>query len=289
MIAYTGLAGSGKTYHMAEVCQKVLASGSECFGTTPFQGARLLDNHRQLLRIENAHIFFDEWHQDHDAKAWYNLDPVLRHIVSQHRKYKLTIHWSSQHFLFMDSFIRRETDFVWDHEAINRDPMTGRSKITFPRLGIYGLHRAIQYPALEVELKHRRPVVLSKRIFTIRKKIFDTYDSYKKIMLNASQVTDEEIAAITDPYKAEVIEKVEQGMSTVQAIRTLPKGLFSSDGNMKATKPTVDNHGGLVPEQDSFDDDDESEDAIKSAERNEQPEDLRPAMEVANPIKNSRR
>jgi len=212
MIAYTGLDGSGKTYHMAEVAKSAIEKGIDVFATTPFKGARLLENERQLIRIENAHIFFDEWHQDHDAKEWWSLDPVVRHIVTQHRKYNLVIHWSAQHFFFMDAFIRRETSFVWDHEALFRDKNTGRSRICFnlPFIGaIKGLHRAYKYHALEIELKHRKPKILEKKLFFVQPSVYNTYDSYKKIALTSKQLTDDELFLIKDPYNAPIITDVE--------------------------------------------------------------------------------
>jgi len=250
IIAYTGLDGSGKTYHMAEVCRQVLNAGLDCFGTTPFQGARLLENERQLLRIENAHIFFDEWHQDHNAKEWFNLDPVLSHIVTQHRKYNLVIHWSAQAFGFMDSFIRKETMFVWDHEALFRDPNTGRSKIVgkLPFIGKFnGLHKAIKYPAWEIELKHRKPKVLASRHFLIRENVYTTYDSYKKIMLTSKQVSDSELEAITDPYNAEVIKDV-ASVSHVKHKRAVPDDILSSD-------PTEDSYTHSIAKEGTLDND----------------------------------
>jgi len=285
MIAYTGLDGSGKTYHMAEVCQNNIRAGIDCFGTTEFQGARLLENHRQLLRINNAHVFFDEWHQDHDAKQWFNLDPVLRHIITQHRKYNLVIHWSAQSFHFMDSFVRRETMFVWEHEALYRDQHTGRSKIKgrIPFIGkVDGLHRAIKYPAWEVEQKHRRPEVLAKRTFFIRENVYKTYDSYKKIMLTSKQVSDNEIQAIRDPYTAAVIRQVGKG-SKVKAKRDVPAALLA------AAQPPINGKSDLVAEQSSLDDHEQAESRIKLAERQENTDNLSTLLKVRDPSKKTSR
>jgi len=282
IIAYVGLDGSGKTYHMAEVAQRMLKSGIDVFGNIAFDGGRLLENHRQLIRIENAHIFFDEWHQDHDAKQWYNLDPVLRHIVTQHRKYKLVIHWSAQSFFFMDSYVRRETTFVWDHEALFRDPDNGRSKVCakLPFIGeIKGLHRAIKYPAWEVELKHRHPKILEKKTFFIRRDVFESYDSYKKIMLSSSQVTDAELQAITDPYAAPKIENVHE-----VAAHTLAKR--DATILMTAPDPSEDKDANLIREEYRFDRDNERENDVKLIQGNERPDDFRSRVEVVDPIEN---
>jgi len=285
MIAYIGLDGSGKTYHMAEVCQKLVKQGIDCFGTTPFEGARLLENHRQLLRVDGGHIFFDEWHQDLDAREWYHLDPVLKHIITQHRKYNLVIHWSAQAYAFMDPYVRRETTFVWDHEALFRDAQSGRSRVSgrIPFLGeVRGLHRRIKYPAWEVELKHRRPQVLSSQYFFIREKVYRTYDSYKKIALTSKHVTDGEIDAIRDPYKAEVIRDV-KAVATVMHKRPVPDVLLTGPG---ATEQVQNKQRHLVGEQGRFDDDEQAEDRIELRERQENAQNLRAGLKVADPLKN---
>lgn len=282
IIAYTGLDGSGKTYHMAEVCQRMLAQGFDCFGSTPFAGARLLENHRQLIRIEKAHIFFDEWHQDHDAKEWYNLDPILRHIVTQHRKYKLVIHWSAQHFMFMDPYIRRETTFVWDHEALFRDPDSGISRIQFkiPYIGeVKGMHRAKKYAAWEIELKRRRPTVIEKKTFFIVPSVYNSYDSYKKIMLSAKHVSDADINAITDPYQTEKIDDPHQLAASIIHKRAL----------VAAANPSEDEECDLIAKQNALDGDNETQNNIELIERKNDADDLSASMEIRNPIENSGR
>lgn len=281
MIAYTGLDGSGKTYRMAQACQAALRAGMDCFSTTPMKGARLLDNHRQLLRIESAHIFFDEWHQDLDAREWYHLDPVLKHIITQHRKYNLVIHWSAQAWKFMDPYVRRETMFVWDHEALFRDPNTGRSRIVgwIPFIGkVYGLHRATKHPAWEIEISRRRPRVLATKRFFILPSVIETYDSYKKIMLTSKQVADSEIQAILDPYIASTITDIKQ-VETVKHKRAIPDALLAAPAN-----PGKDARPDLVGEQDALNDDEEAEDRVELSERQENADDGRAGMEVLNPV-----
>lgn len=283
MIAYTGLDGSGKTYHMAEVCQRMIAAGIDCFGSTPFAGARLLDSHRQLIRIERAHVFFDEWHQDHDAKGWYNLDPVLRHIITQHRKYKLVIHWSAQHFKFMDSYIRRETTFIWEHEALFRDADSGQSRVKFniPFFGkVEGMHRAWKYAALEAELGHRRPKILEKKTFFINPAVYNSYDSYKKILLTSQHVSDDEMQAIKDPYTAEKIVSCELA----------PKIEHKRNATiLLAANPAEDRDADFVPEKNRFDGDEQPDDDIKLPERKKYADYLCTGLEIPNPFENLRR
>lgn len=228
IIAYVGLDGSGKTYHMAETAQNLIKKKIDVFGTTPFKGGRVLENERQLMRIQNAHVFFDEWHQDHDAKEWYQMDPVLKHIVSQHRKYGLVIHWSAQNWFFMDAFIRRETAFVWEHEAMFRDRMSGRSRIrgTLPFIGRFdGLSRAFKYAGMEAELRHRKPIILERRHMLFKESIYRTYDSYKTIALSSKQISDEEVLQIKDPYAQSVINDV-SSIGPKTHIRELPDNLI---------------------------------------------------------------
>lgn len=198
MIGYTGLPGSGKTYHMTRIAIDLMRRGTKVFSKHIITGAFPIQNERELLYINNAHVFFDEWHQDHDAKEWWSMDPVLRHIITQRRKYNITIHWSAQHWGYMDSFIRRATDYAWDHEAFMRDSMTGVSKIN--------LHRATKHHALDMEKNRRKKDVLAKKYFRIKKQVYLAYDSFKPILLDKSKLTDEEIQLITDPNSRKSME-----------------------------------------------------------------------------------
>jgi len=286
IIAYIGLEGSGKSYHMAEVCQEALARGMDCFGTTPFRGARVIESHRQMLRMEGAHVFFDEWHQDLDAKEWWKLDPVLRHIVSQHRKYGLTIHWSAQDYFFMDPFVRRETSFVWQHEALYRDPMTGRSKIVgkIPFIGqVYGLHRARKYNAIDIERKHRAMESLAGKTFFVKKSICDTYDSFKKIMLTSDKVSDEELCAIKDPYLSPTIENPMSEESKM----THKRNLNSLGGEiLRVAAPgddVEDEHAQAVADKARLDRQPQPHDLKKRVHRKNKTKDRKPALKVGDP------
>jgi len=192
MICHEGLDGSGKTYAMAEHALRMIAEGKDCFGTFSVKGMRPIQDARQMIKIENAFLYFDEWHQDLDAKQWYNLDPVIRHMVSQHRHYRLVIHYSTQSFFYMDPFIRRETAFVWQHEARFRDPDTGNSR--------FKLHTMRKYNAKDIELKRRNPPALAKKTFFLSPKVYLQYDSFKKVILTSKHVSDAELEAIQDPY-----------------------------------------------------------------------------------------
>lgn len=192
IIAYTGLAGSGKTYHMTQTALKLIARGEIVFSRHELEGAYPILDEREMLMMHDCHVFFDEWHQDHSAKEWFSMDEITKHIVTQSRKYGIVIHWSAQHWLYMDSFIRRNTDFVWKHRALFRDPDTGISRI--------GLHRAIKVAGIEEEMRHVKPPALAKRWIRIKKKVYEAYDSYKPIMLSKSKLTDQEILNIPDPY-----------------------------------------------------------------------------------------
>jgi len=201
MICHEGLDGSGKTYAMAEHALRMIAEGKDCFGTFSVKGMRPIQDARQMIKIENAFLYFDEWHQDLDAKQWYNLDPVIRHMVSQHRHYRLVIHYSTQSFFYMDPFIRRETAFVWRHEALFRDPDTGNSR--------FKMHRMAKYNAQEIELKRRNPKKLAGKTFFLSAKVYTQYDSFKKVILTSKHVSDADLQAIQDPYEIQPIENLE--------------------------------------------------------------------------------
>lgn len=213
--------GSGKTYHMTQIGQRLIKEGKDVFSTHEMKGSRPIENARQLIRMNHCTVFFDEMHQDYDARQWYNLDPVVKHVLTQSRKYSITVYWSAQDWFYMDPFIRRITDFAWMHEATFRDPDTGRSRI--------GRHRAYKVAGADLEMKRRRPQILARKTIWITKKIVGAYDSYKKIMLTSNKVTNEELEAIKDPYEAPVIEKIERAKHTgasIKAPRDIPPQLF---------------------------------------------------------------
>lgn len=199
LTCHEGLDGSGKTYAMAEHALRMIAKGRDCFGTFSVEGMRTIEDARQMIKIEHAFLYFDEWHQDLDARQWYNLDPVIRHMVSQHRHYHLTIQYSSQSFFFMDPFIRRETTFVWQHEALWRDPDSGESRPPWPFHKMHR-HRKAKFFAREIELKHRNPKALEGKSYWLNPKIYTKYDSFKKVILSSKHVSDIELETIKDPY-----------------------------------------------------------------------------------------
>lgn len=198
IIAYVGLPGSGKTYHMTAIALDLIKRGKIVFSRHQIEGAYPLVDEREMLYMSHCHVFFDEWHQDHEAKKWWDMDEVTRHVVTQSRKYSITIHWSAQHWKYMDTFIRRNTDFAWSHTALFRNPDTGESKIN--------LHRALKFSGLDMERDLRNPKPLERRFIFIRKRVFQAYDSYKPIMLSKEKLTDEDILKIKDPFSRERIK-----------------------------------------------------------------------------------
>lgn len=195
IIAYTGLAGSGKTYHMTRTALDLIKRDQIVFSRHELEGAYPIVDEREMLRMSDCHVFYDEWHQDHSAKDWWDMDEVLKHIITQSRKYGIIIHWSAQHWLYMDAFVRRNTDYVWEHEALFRNPETGESRLH--------LHRTEKFTGLEVELKHRHPARLARKYFFATPKVFNNYSSYKPIMLSKEKLSDEDILKIQDPYSRE--------------------------------------------------------------------------------------
>jgi len=246
IIGMIGLPGSGKTYHMTEIGQRLIADGQDVFSSHEMKGSRPIESARQLIRMNHCTVFFDEMHQDYDARQWYHLDPIVKHVLTQSRKYSINVYWSAQDWFYMDPFIRRLTDFAWIHEATFRDPETGKSRI--------GRHKAWKVPGSHLELKKRHPDILARRTLWIRKKTVEAYDSYKKIMLTSNKVTDEELEAIIDPYLAQVIDVVERSRHTgaslkaVREIPSLPDSLEDEDNELEPQP------GDLDPDQDAEND-----------------------------------
>lgn len=229
IVAYTGLAGSGKTYHMTKVALALIERGKIVFSRHDLEGAYPLVDEREMLKMHDCHVFFDEWHQDHSAKEWFNMDEIVKHIVTQSRKYGIVIHWSAQHWLYMDSFIRRNTDFCWKHRALFRDPDSGESRI--------GLHRATKVAGIEEELKHKNPIPIAKKWIRIRKRVYSKYDSFKPIMLSKAKLSDQEIQAISDPYARPLVHIADRGDLEAYS----------------ATNALIDEESNAIPDQDKFD------------------------------------
>jgi len=263
IVAYTGLSGSGKTYHMTQVALSLMQRGEIVFSRHELEGAYPLVNEREMLRMNDCHVFFDEWHQDHSAKDWWNMDEVLKHMVTQSRKYRIIIHWSAQHWLYMDSFIRRNTDFCWEHKSMMRDPDTGNSRI--------GLSRAWKVAGIEMELKRRQPEILAKKWIWIKKSVYANYNSFKPIMLSKEKLTDEEINAIADPYSRERIHV------TIQKSKSL------------SPNPAKDGDADFVGEQNALDGYGQAQDDEKLRHGQNDADDLDAGIKVPHPIKKLRR
>lgn len=244
IIAYTGLAGSGKTYHMTKTALRLIEQNHIVFARHELEGSYPIVNERELLMMHDCHVFFDEWHQDHSAKEWWQMDEVVKHIVTQSRKYNIIIHWSAQHWLYMDSFIRRNTDYCWKHWALFRDSDTNESRI--------GLHRAIKVSGLEEELRHKRQHALAKKWIWIKKNVYEKYDSFKPIMLDKAKLSDAEIEAIKDPY-ARPVTHIDKDTPKMRS----PFVLSS------ATNPAEDSDADFVAEQSRLNSDEKPEDDEK--------------------------
>jgi hypothetical protein len=263
IVAYTGLAGSGKTYHMTSIALSLIQRGEIVFSRHELEGAYPLVDEREMLRMNDCHVFFDEWHQDHGAKEWWNLDEVLKHMVTQSRKYSIVIHWSAQHWLYMDSFIRRNTDYCWEHRALFRDADTGASKI--------GLHKAVKISGIDVELKRRQPEILAKKWIWIKPKVYQQYDSFKPIMISKTKLSDDEINAIADPYsrdKIHITEDQKKGKSHAAL----------------SANPTKDSGTDFVSEQDRLDCDRETEHSEKLTHGQKGSDDLDTRIEISHPV-----
>lgn len=267
IIGYTGISGSGKTYHMTQTGLTLIERGKIVFSRHEMEGAYPILDERELLRMHDCHVFFDEWHQDHSAKEWWDLDEVVKHIVTQARKYSITIHWSAQHWSYMDSFIRRNTDVCWHHRALFPDPETGMSKI--------GVHRAEKVAGLDDELKHRNPKILYKKWIFIKPKIYEAYDSYKPIMLSKAKLSDAEIEAIKDPYQRPVTH------ITADAKRNR-----AASALMSTPDPSKNSDTDFIPEQSRLDGNEQPEDGIELRDGQEHSYNGRATMEISDPVKN---
>jgi len=280
VIGYTGYSGSGKTYHMTKVALDLIKRGIPVYSRHEIKGARPILDDKELIYLEHCHVFMDEWHQDHDAAQWRQLSPLVKHIVTQARKYGITIHWSAQDWRYMDSYIRRNTEDCWQHWAIMPDELTGRSRI--------GLHRAIKIHGLDAELQRRKPKRLAGKFFFIRKAVITSYDSYKKILLTSAQINDEELAKILDPSERPAtteIKHIARGsfrqieLSPIE-IQVMPE---PDRGDELAADELINEHPHPEREKPGLDSDPQRDNDRELIKGNDKPYNLRASRKVACP------
>jgi len=280
VIGYTGYSGSGKTYHMTKIALDLMKQGIKVYSRHEIKGARPILDDRELIYLENCHVFMDEWHQDHDAAQWRQLSPLVKHIVTQARKYGITIHWSAQDWRYMDSYIRRNTEDCWCHEALFPDELTGRSRV--------GIHHAWKVHGIEMELQHRKPKRLKNKFFRVNKKVITAYDSYKKILLTSAQVTDEEIASIKDPSERPRIQKISHiARGSFRQIELTPAELTPraepDPGDNLAADELVDKDTDAKGEQAGLDSHEQPDNNGELIQRNDEANNLRPLLKPRDP------
>jgi len=265
---YVGYSGSGKTYHMTDTALKLIDQGINVYSRHEIKGSRPLLDDREMIYLENCHCFLDEWHQDHDASEWRKLSPLVKHIVTQARKYNITIHWSAQDWRYMDSYIRRNTEDCWCHNALWPDPMTGRSRL--------GLHRAYKVHGLDMELQRRKPDILARKTFRIKKRVYEAYDSYKKILLSATQVSNEELESINDPSVRDIV------IDLSHARRGSYRNLELVDPELAPDQP-INENAQTIGDQNNFDTDPSGNDQQELVNRHNETYDLATSIEPRNP------
>lgn len=202
IIAHVGLDGSGKSAGMtmdagaANEREAKKKNGKQiwCLGSMKF--AKKLTHPLQILYLTNSIIYLDElqrfYPSDHTT-----IDEVTHHIISTHRHDKNVIHWSSQDWMFVHPFWRRETSYCWRYRPLLRDPFTGESRIH--------RHRRTMVRGTDMELHRREPDILQKKDFWITKKLISQFDSYEKLGVEATDFTNEQatmdlIARIKNPH-----------------------------------------------------------------------------------------
>lgn len=202
IIAHVGLDGSGKTAGMTmdawdmQQRESRKKNGKEiwCLGSMNF--AKKLTHPLQILYLKNSIIYLDE------LQRWYPsdrtiIDEVTHHIISTHRHDKNIINWSSQDWMFVHPFWRRETSYCWRYRPLLRNPYTGESRIH--------RHRRSMVKGTDMELNRRQPEVLQQKDFWINKKLISRFDSYERLEVAAvdfanEQATMDIIAKIKNPH-----------------------------------------------------------------------------------------
>jgi len=125
-------------------------------------------------------------------------DEIMQHIISTHRHQKNTIHWASQDWTFVNSWIRRETAYCWQYEAIHRDKLTGESRWFGTSLH---RHKREMISGVHAERGYKRPHIFATQKFWVTKKGCALFDSYADVeVVLGDPKSQEYLATLVDPH-----------------------------------------------------------------------------------------
>jgi len=128
---FSGLQGSGKSYHAALEAYKWIKKGGRVysngvldfrkyFPNLPHENIRIYDSVEDIIYFRNSLIIFDEGHIQLDSRDWKELGKTARILLSQLRKLGNKIILISQDFDRLDTIPRDLTEVVYEHHRFKK-------------------------------------------------------------------------------------------------------------------------------------------------------------------------
>lgn len=128
---FSGLQGSGKSYHATLEAYKWVKRGGTVFtnGTLDFrkhfpklshENIRIYDSVEDIIYFRNSLIIFDEGHIQLDSRDWKELGKKARILLSQLRKLGNKIILISQDFDRLDTIPRDLTEVIYEHHRFKK-------------------------------------------------------------------------------------------------------------------------------------------------------------------------
>jgi len=111
---FCGGIGSGKSYIGTTMARWVIENGRKVahnwdihWNTEDRKLATRFNDISEVATLEDTDIFIDEAQATAGARDWEKLSPKIRNWLSQHRHYGCNLIFLSQHYKFVDVYVRR--------------------------------------------------------------------------------------------------------------------------------------------------------------------------------------
>jgi hypothetical protein len=176
----TGLTGTGKTYFMTRLAQKMVQDAkidwslyanyhlkAEGFAKRPIY----FDNPMDFLKMERAIVLIDDGAIWFGSRQWAKLPWEVQHKIINNRKDGIQVFVTTQFFESLDRTFRENC-----HKYYECEKLIGSQEHSEK---IWGIIRVRRFPPRLYDKIRRKP--LETHYFFLRKKYADLYDTYEKV------------------------------------------------------------------------------------------------------------
>jgi len=177
----TGLTGTGKTYFMTRLAQKMVQDTKQSWSL--FANYHLkqdaftikpeyFDNPMAFLDMERAIVLIDDGAIWFGSRQWSKLPWEVQHKIINNRKDGIQVFVTTQFFESLDRTFRENCHKYYECEKIMGSGEHAAK--------IWGIIRVRRFPPRTYDKIRRKS--LETRYFVLRKKYTDLYDTYEKII-----------------------------------------------------------------------------------------------------------